>query len=210
MDGLKAPGELSFEGNVSENWRRWRRALENYLLAINLVLKKDDDAANVEIGKRQVAILLNQAGDEANEVFSQFEYTVGKGQDKLADVLEKFEEYCNPIKNILYETYVFWSLCQADGEPIDNFVKRLKTQAAKCEFGNMKDRMLLCRIVFGLSDPKLKERLLRDSEMTLSKALDDIHAAEMTKKQLVRISDGDKSSIDAVGQTKFPAGRSLQ
>ena len=184
--------------------------MENYLLAINLVLKKDDDAANVEIGKRQVAILLNQAGDEANEVFSQFEYTVGKGQDKLADVLEKFEEYCNPIKNILYETYVFWSLCQADGEPIDNFVKRLKTQAAKCEFGNMKDRMLLCRIVFGLSDPKLKERLLRDSEMTLSKALDDIHAAEMTKKQLVRISDGDKSSIDAVGQTKFPAGRSLQ
>lgn len=36
MEGLKQPAELSFEGNVSENWKRFRRNFQNYLLAINL------------------------------------------------------------------------------------------------------------------------------------------------------------------------------
>ena len=202
MEGLRAPGELSFEGNVSDNWRKWRRSLDNYLLASNLVLKPRvsgvEPAENATIGRRQVAVLLNLAGEEANEIFSQFEFETGKSNDKLADVLEKFEAYCNPRRNILYEWYVYWSLTQAEGEPIDTFLKRLKTQATKCEFGDMKERMLLCRIVFGLSEPKLKERLLRDNGMDLNRALDDIRASEMTRKQMSLMADGDKSSVSAV------------
>lgn len=70
MDGLKPPGELSFEGNVSENWRRWKRSFQNYLLAINICLLPNEDdgsvpAANASINKRQVALLLHCAGEEA-------------------------------------------------------------------------------------------------------------------------------------------------
>lgn len=210
MEGLKAPGELSFEGNVSENWRRWKRAFQNYLLAINLVLAADGGPGNAAISKRQVAILLHTAGEEADEICSQFEYAENESADVLADVLAKFEAYCNPRQNILYEWYVFWSLCQGDGEPIDVFLKRLKTQALKCEFGDQKDRMMLCRIVFGLSDAKLKERLLRDSTITLVRAMNDIRAAEMTRKQILRMTEGDKAgvatvhtNIDAVQSNKF-------
>lgn len=74
------------------------------------------------IGRRQVAIMLNQAVDEANETFSQFDFT-GKTRNVLADVLEKFEAYCNPRRNVLYEMFVFLTLSQEDGEPIDTFVK---------------------------------------------------------------------------------------
>lgn len=65
---------------------------------------------------------------------------------------------------------------------------------------DMKDGILLCHTVFGLSGPKFKERLLRDKDATLSKAVDDSHAAEMTKIQLSKMADGNKSSISIVHQ----------
>lgn len=86
---------------------------------------------NVAIGRREMAVLLNLAGEEANEIFAQFEFTAPKLKNKLADVLEKFEAYCNPRRNILYEWYVYWSLTQTVVESIDTFLKRLKTQASK-------------------------------------------------------------------------------
>jgi len=99
---------------------------------------------------------------------------------------------------VLYETYVFWSLLQGDGEPINSFLKRLKTQAKRCEFVAMNDRMLLCRVVFGLTDVRLKERLLRDNELTLVRAMDDIRAAEMTHQQMTKLAEGDKAMITSI------------
>lgn len=205
MEGLKQPAELSFEGNISENWRRFRRNFENYLVAINLVLvekataEAPEPAANAGISKRQIAMLLHIAGEEANEVFAQLEFAADKSKEKLADVLDVFEAYCNPRKNELYEWFVFWSMTQSPGEPIDTYLKRLKTQASRCEFANeIKSKMLLCRVVFGISSVKLKERLLRDNTMTLEKAVNELRAAEMTHNQLNLIAEGDKASAKHV------------
>ena len=92
MEGLKPPGELSFEGNVSENWRKWCRQFRNYLKAINLVQEPVVDAdnppaGNAAISARQVAILLHTAGEEAYEIYSQFEYEDGHDKNTLEDVL---------------------------------------------------------------------------------------------------------------------------
>lgn len=138
-----------------------------------------------------MAVLLNQVDDEINKIYSQFEFdwTEGRSDEKLADVME----YCNPKRYILYETYVFKSLSQIDSGPTYTFVKSLKTQAVRSKSADIKDRLLLCRVV--LSDPELKERLLRDKDVTLAKFMGDIHAAEITKRQLSRMADGNKSSI---------------
>ena len=109
-------------------------------------------------------------------------------------MIAQFERYCNPRRNVIYEWYVFWNLSQGEGEPVDTFMKRLKTQASKCEFGELQERMLLCRLIFGVSSDKLKERLLRDPEVTLTRAVNDIRAAEVTKLQLSKMAIGDRTS----------------
>ena len=181
MEGLKPPGELSFVGNVAENWRKWRRAFENYLLAINLVVAtapegEPEPVGNAAIRRRQLAILLHTAGEEANEIYGQFEYDNDNDNVDYTIVMQKFENYCNPRRNILYEWFVFWNMKQIEGEGIDAFAKRLKTQASVCEFGDLKDRMLLFRVVFGVLDAKLKERLLRENGLTLARAMYEIRA----------------------------------
>ena len=47
----------------------------------------------------------------------------------------------------MYEWFVFWSMRQIDGEGIDTFVERLKTQTIVCVFGDLKDNMVLFRVV---------------------------------------------------------------
>lgn len=117
----------------------------------------------------------------------------------VSDVLDAFEAYCSPSKNELYEWYVFWSMSQSTGEPIDTYLKRLKTQAGRCEFdAGVKPKMLLCRVVFGISSIKLRERLLRDNAMTLDRAVNELRVAEMKRNQLDLMADGDRASARQV------------
>jgi hypothetical protein len=209
--GLSPPTQLSFDGNLGENWRRWKRNFENYLLAINSVTEPIPEngvipVGNVPIWRRQVAILRHCIGEEAVEILDQFEFDTeadpAEDGDRLPDVLLKFENYFNPRRNTLFEWYVFWSLNQAEHEPIDMFVKRLKTQAAMCEFGDQKEMMILCRCVFGISDSKLKEKLLQNRDITLAVAINTIRAAEVTKTQLESMAS--KMTIASLSQQDRP------
>ena len=51
--------------------------------------------------------LLSVIGEDAAKVFETFQYAEGESDYKLADVLKKFEEHCNPRQNTIYERYRF-------------------------------------------------------------------------------------------------------
>ncbi|XP_067928943.1 uncharacterized protein [Watersipora subatra] len=185
------------DGNLAENWRKWRRNFENYLDAINLIAGPADEngawpPANNAIWRRQIAILRHCIGEDAVEILDQFEFDEEaeppEVRTRLPDVLAKFEGYFNPRRNLLYEWYVFMSLTQTEGEPIDMFVKRLKTQANKCEFAEQRDMMILVRCVFGIKDQRLKEKLLQNRDVNLNNAIDMIRASEITKNQLAEMA----------------------
>ena len=50
---------------------------------------------------------------------------------KIDKVLEAFERFCMPQKNILYERHGFWSMRQDDGETVDSY---LKLKIDYCEY----------------------------------------------------------------------------
>jgi hypothetical protein len=120
----------------------------------------------------------------------------------LPDVLAKFDGNFNPRRNVLFEWYVFQSLVQAENEPIDLFVKILRTHAAMCEFGEQKDMDLLTRCVFGQKNVKLKEKLLSNPDITLPAAIELTRASEMTRTQME--SMGASQSIAAVEKETPP------
>ena len=73
---------------------------------------------------------------------------------------------------------------QHDGETVDGFVTSLKTLADTCEFGELKDSLIRDRIILGIRDTGLKQRLLRDPELTLDKAVTLIRAATTASEQV--------------------------
>ena len=66
----------------------------------------------------QVATLLTIIGEDARDVYSTFDET---DNDKIAPVLQKFEEYCQPRKNVPFERYRFNKHAQEAGETYDQY-----------------------------------------------------------------------------------------
>ena len=147
----------------------------------------------------QCAILLHVIGEEAMEIYNTFQFATEEDRIKFDVFKSKFEEYVNPRKNTVFERYRFWEYKQQEGETVDQFITELKTRAKSCEFGDQNDSMIRDRIVFGVSDTRMKERLLRESsDLSLEKAASLCRAAKASKNQLKELNSSETKPVHAV------------
>ena len=210
MEQLKPPEGLQLGGNMAENWRRFIRRFDNFRLAT--------DAAGKQSEPQQVAVLLHVAGEEAQEIYHQFEWTRIKGDNHLEDkqiyedVVGKFQDYFSPRKNITYERYKFLTRHQKKGETIDEYVRDLRVLSETCEFKctaptcDVKDTLIRDKIVSGVQSPALIARLLRQLDLTLEGAIGLCRAAEMSSKQVKDLTgagaEPETDAVDAVTREK--------
>ena len=78
----------------------------------------------------------------------------------------------------MYEHYCFWNLQQLEEESVDAYLTRLKIKVDSCDYSEegwppeVRSEMLRNGFVFGLLDDTLKERLLHENELSLTKAVE--------------------------------------
>lgn len=85
-------------------------------------------------------------------------------------MIAKLDAWAEPQKNITMERAKFNSRIQSSTEKFDSFMSDLKRLISTCEYGDLRDEILKDRIVMEVADVKLKEQLLRISDLTLEKA----------------------------------------
>ena len=139
----------------------------------------------------QVASLLHLVGEEALEVFNTFQFTAEDDKKKIKPVCEQFEAYCSPRKNVTYERYKFFTHVQGS-KSIDVYITELKGLSKQCEFGDLCDSLIRDRIVCGIQSNYLRERLLREPELSLTKAIDICRASEVSKTQAQYLNESSK------------------
>ena len=194
MEKLRAPQAISFgAADLAHEWRKWRKQFELYFQAAELSKKAK---------ATQVAILLNVAGTEAQEIYDAFVFTAGDEGPAVGDVSNKFDDYCNPRKNEVFERHQFWSRDRHEDETIDRWLTELRTKAATYGFGDQKDELTRDKIVFGVRDGRVKERLLREANLTLQSALDICRAAETSTYQAKMMTrDATRVEIDSMSRS---------
>ena len=64
--------------------------------------------------------------------------------------MEELENYFKPGKNEIYESFVFNSRKQQEGESIQHFVSALQQLSESFEFGDIRDRLIRDRLVIGV------------------------------------------------------------
>ncbi|GFO09725.1 polyprotein [Plakobranchus ocellatus] len=117
---------------------------------------------------------------EGREIFNTFNL----GEQKLQNIIDAFDNYCKPKENITVERYKFNSRNQTRTETFDQYVTDLKKLAKTCKFGTLQDELIRDKIVCGIANEKIKERLLREDKLTLDKAIDICRAAEESQKHV--------------------------
>ena len=116
------------DGSTAANWRTWVSAWKNYSLATKLDKEEEE---------RQVATLLAVIGKEANKVFRTFTWASEGDATKIAPVLKKFEDYCLPRENTIYERFLFFTRDQRESNTVDQYVTELRQIAANCDFESL-------------------------------------------------------------------------
>lgn len=175
MDGIgfKPPKNVVFNKDAYENLENFLKSLDIYMRATGLDGKEDST---------KVAILLNLAGEEAQKRFRTFGLSEEK-KKKFTEVVKAFQDYCKPLRNETYDRYKFFTRVQHEGESFDHFITEVKTLAAVCNFGTLEESLIRDKIVSGIKDLSLQERLLQQSKLTLNKAEEVCLASEASRLQ---------------------------
>ena len=160
--------------NLEEEWRFWEQKFDLFITA---------SGASDKPEATRVAMFLHALGDAALKVYNAFELSDDERKD-LSVIKRKFRDYCTPRKNVVYDRFQFGKLTQAVGETVDAFVTTLRLRAKTCEFGDQEESLIRDRVVIGCADHRVQERLLREPDLTLQKALQLCRAAEVTKEQI--------------------------
>ncbi len=190
MEQFKSLLPLILSGNIAENWRRWEQRFSLYMTATGA----DEKDENVKI-----AILLHTIGEEALEVYNTLTIDYEDEENRtMQEILHSFKQYYRPQKNIVFERHQFWSHTIADGFSVDTFVTELRQKSKGCEFGQSENYMIRDKLVFSLTDTRMKERLLRETGLTLVKALDICRAAEAAKNLITVMQTGQMDSEAAI------------
>ena len=98
-------------------------------------------------------------------------------------VKNRFESHFIVKRNIIFQRTKFNLRSQQEGESVETFITDLHCLAEHCEFGVLKDELIRDRIVVGLKDKKMSEKLQLDSILTQEKAVTQARQSETVEKQ---------------------------
>ena len=182
---LSIPTSLSLMGDVATNWKTFKQRWEFYSEA--------SGAAGYE-DKRKACLFLHVIGEEAVKVYNNFTFTDENDKFKVDAIIAKFDEYCNPKKNETFERHKFFTRTQRAGETIEQFANVLRTLSKTCDFGRINDTLIRDRLVCGITDDSLRERMLRREDLTLDKALTMGRIAESSSSQIKSLRNENTSS----------------
>ena len=159
---IPPPAAMLMRGDLSSNFKFFRDCWSNYRIATGLVVNH---------------------GKDCYEVYENLPLSEDERKNQ-STILEKLGEHFEPLRNTIYERYMFNSAMQSDGESIEQFLSKLRKLAATCQYGSLLDEMLRDRIVIGVHNSHTRARLLREKGLTLQKAYDICRSSEVAENQV--------------------------
>ncbi|XP_077536748.1 uncharacterized protein LOC144149087 [Haemaphysalis longicornis] len=188
-NGLRPPKPLEVSSQAPDKWDDWLQSYNWYATAVQIHKKAPEV---------QVAKLMTVIGPEVQSIYKTFART--EEERKHVEVVKKkFKEYFTPRTNLAYERYRFNKMRQ-EGESFMEFLTAARLQAKKCKFGDLTDELLRDRLIVGITNDDVREKLLADPAIDLEKTVHMCKGSEQATKQLKEITtkDAEAKLLDAL------------
>ena len=156
-----------------EEWPKWIRRFERFRMASGLDSRGEE---------AQVNTLIYAMGDQADDILRSF--TLSEEDRKSYErVKTKFDTYFVQRRNVIFERAKFNRRTQEEGVSVETFITALYTLVEHCGYGDLHDEMVRDRIVVGIRNNKLSEKLQLDPDLTLANAINQVRQSEAIKSQ---------------------------
>ena len=100
-------------------------------------------------------------------------------KEKYDTVKSELEGHFILKRNAIFEHAKFNLRFQKENESVDNFITDLFTLAQHCNYRTLHDEMVRDRVVVGLKDKTLSEKLQLEADLTLEKATNQARQKEL-------------------------------
>ena len=181
---VAAPEPFTF--SRPEEWTKWIRRFERFRMASGLETKGQE---------AQVNTLIYSMGDEADDILRSFALSE-EDKKEYDSVKAQFDAHFGKRRNVIFECARFNLRKQEEGEPVDAFITALYALAEHCGYGVLHNEMIRDRIIVGIRNARLSEKLQLDSELTLEKAVTQVRQAEAIKLQQPLLRGGSSTKPD--------------
>ena len=105
MDKSNSPQKLNFSRNISEHWKLWKQELTLYMTATEKPKKSD---------KVKSSILMTCIGPWGREEYNTFVFDDDSMKMNFSWILQQFDNYCSPQKNVTLLRYKPFSYRQSE------------------------------------------------------------------------------------------------
>ena len=190
MASYQIPAIEQFDFRNPDGWPKWIRRFERFRQASGIATQSPES---------QVNTLVYSMGPKADDIFQSFGLSTENAK-KYDVVKKKFDDHFVKRRNVIFEQAKFNSRKQEDGESVESFITDVYSLAEHCGYGTLHDEMVRDRIVVGILDNTLSEKLQLDPELTVDKAVTRARQSEAVKKQqaTVRGREQDESPIEVI------------
>nr|XP_061781453.1 uncharacterized protein LOC133572629 [Nerophis lumbriciformis] len=172
-DNFQVSPPEKFDCGDGKKWPRWNKRFERYRVASGLDKKGD---------AFQVNTLMYFMGEDAEDILDASPLTLDQKQNYAA-VIKSFSDYFVGRHNVIFERAQFNVRKQEPGESADSFITSIHKLAEHCNFGVLREELIRDRIVVGIRNIALSEKLQIDADLTLQKAISQVKQSEVVKQQ---------------------------
>ena len=153
-------------------WKRFQTHI-NFMFSGPLKKKTEEE---------KCSYLMLWVGEKGRNIYSTWNLSE-EDSKKLESYTSGFQNYVKPRTNTVYNRFVFQTRSQKPDETFNQFCTELKLLVKDCTY-DKNDEMVRDRIVAGVSNAKLRDKLLNiGSDLTLEKAIETARTHEISKQQ---------------------------
>ncbi|CAB4038732.1 Transposon Ty3-G Gag-Pol poly, partial [Paramuricea clavata] len=137
----------------------------NFLRGVIVITGLDDKDDKVQINT-----LVYAMGGNANDILKSFH--LSEKDYVYETVVQQFASHFVGRSNVIFERARFNKRVQGEKESVIDFIEVLYELAETCQFGDLKNELIRDRIVVGIRNASLSQKLMQDEKLTLDKAGD--------------------------------------
>ena len=197
MDSTPHPTIDWSSPNLKAAWKRFKQHCE---LMFSGPLSGKSEAV-------KCSYLLIWVGEKGRDIFNTWNLTAEEN-NKIRVYMDKFNEHVQPSANPIFGRFIFHKRNQNEGETVEGYTTELKLLALDCEFGDTADDMIRDRLVFGVKNDRIREKLLSEGgTLKLARAIQISRAIETVQETQAQMNLAGKppcmkQEIEAVRRVK--------
>ena len=177
-------------------WTSYAERMEEYLLANGV-----DDA------RKKVAVLLSTVGEPTYELLRDLCSPEKPNTKSFDDLVTLLTGHLQPKPTVIAERYKFHQRNQLSGETVTAYIAELRKLAKTCDYAEFLEQALRDKFVCGLASEDIKKELLKEKELTFTKACATAISMEAAAKDSSLMGETKDSGVHHLRERKQRKGK---